>query len=231
MRAERSDDADGALSRLQGLLADRQYPLNGRLPPERSLCRELGVNRGALRKALAVLEAEGQIWRHVGRGTFVGTRPAETVGDVSRIGSRTNPADVMEARLLIEPELARLAARNATSTDVDEMRHCIRKTKSARDWRVYEAWDTKLHRAVAAATHNALLLSLFDTLNIVRRATVWGRLRVAKPTPDPSHHSFAEHDALFAAIAERDLDLAAACMRRHLETVRRNLLEPRGNGG
>jgi DNA-binding GntR family transcriptional regulator len=82
MRAERNDEADGALSRLQGLLADRQYPLNGRLPPERSLCRELGVNRGALRKALAVLEAEGQIWRHVGRGTFVGTRPAETVGEL-----------------------------------------------------------------------------------------------------------------------------------------------------
>src|SRR3546814_1815761 len=59
---------------------------------------------------------------------------------------------------------------------------------------------------------------------MVRRATVWGRLRTAKPTPDPGHHSFVEHDALVAAIANRDMDLAAACMRRHLEMVRRKLL-------
>ncbi|MGH6914383.1 MAG: FCD domain-containing protein [Geminicoccales bacterium] len=45
-------------------------------------------------------------------------------------------------------------------------------------------------------------------------------------TPDLSHHSFAEHDAIFDAIVERDLELAASRMREHLQSVRRNLLEP-----
>lgn len=225
------NDSAVALTRLQAFLAEKQYPLNSRLPPERSLCAQLGVNRTALRKALAALEAEGQIWRHVGRGTFVGTKPVEDANDVSSISRRTNPTEVMEARLLIEPELARLAALNATPADIAEMMHCIRKTKGAPDWRIYEAWDTKLHRAIAQATHNALLLALFDTLNMVRRATVWGRLRIARPNPDPSHHSFAEHDALIDAIANRDMDLAASRMRRHLETVRRKLLNPFDNGG
>ena len=59
-----------ALSRMRAMIEDGDYPLNSRLPPERSLCETMGVTRAALRKALATLEAEGQIWRHVGKGTF-----------------------------------------------------------------------------------------------------------------------------------------------------------------
>src|SRR3546814_6975538 len=93
-----------------------------------------------------------------------------------------------------------VCSSDLTSADIAEMQHCIRKTMAASEWRVYEAWDNKLHRAIAQATRNNLLLALFDTLNMVRRATVWGRLRTAKPTPDPGHHSFAEHDAMIAEI-------------------------------
>jgi DNA-binding FadR family transcriptional regulator len=213
------------VDQLKAHLAEQQYPLNQRLPPERSLCGRLGVSRSSLRKALAVLEEDGQIWRHVGRGTFVGSRP---VGDLegTSITSRTNPAEVMDARLVMEPELARLAALHARPSDIDEMAHCIRQTKAAGEWRVYELWDNRLHRAIAQATGNALLLSLFDGLNAVRRAVVWGRLRPYRLTPDLSHHSFAEHDAILEAIVERDLELAASRMRDHLQSVRRNLLEP-----
>ena len=66
-----------ALTQLRAYLAQNDYPADGRLPPERKLCEELGVTRTSLRKALATLELEGQIWRHVGRGTFIGARPLE----------------------------------------------------------------------------------------------------------------------------------------------------------
>jgi DNA-binding FadR family transcriptional regulator len=214
------------VDQLKAHLAEQQYPLNQRLPPERSLCGRLGISRSSLRKALAVLEADGQIWRHVGRGTFVGSRPVGNLGGIPSITNRTNPAEVMDARLMMEPELARLAALHARASDIDEMAHCIRQTKGAGEWRIYELWDNRLHRAIAQATGNALLLSLFDALNVVRRAVVWGRLRPYRLTPDLSHHSFAEHDAIFDAIVQRDLELAASRMRDHLQSVRRNLLEP-----
>ena len=219
-----------ALGKLKTHLALNQYPLNSRLPSERNLCQELGVKRTALRKALDELEADGQIWRHVGRGTFIGSRPVENTNDVSFIASRTNPADVMQTRLIIEPELARLAALHATSADIREMEKCIRKSKAAREWRLYEAWDNNLHRAIAAAARNRLLLTLFDTLNTVRRAVVWGRRRTTRLGPDLKHHSFSEHDAILAAIADRDMDLAARRMRQHLSTVGRNLLDSRDSG-
>jgi DNA-binding FadR family transcriptional regulator len=215
------------VEQLKAHLAEQHHPLNQRLPPERTLSIRLGVSRSSLRKALAVLEAEGQIWRHVGRGTFVGARPSGQGEQLPAISNGTNPAEVMEARLLIEPELARLAALNARPADIDEMVHCIRQTKAAREWRAYELWDHNLHRAIAAATGNALLVSLFDALNAVRRAVVWGRLRTYRLTPELDHHSFAEHDLIFGAIVDRDLEEAARRMREHLLSVRRNLLEPK----
>ncbi|MDH3194750.1 MAG: FadR family transcriptional regulator [Hyphomicrobiales bacterium] len=212
-----------ALVSLRRYLSRKEISLNSRLPPERELCKALGVSRTELRKALAVLEAEGQIWRHVGRGTFIGTRPVLNIGDIEYLSGQTSPAQVMESRLAIEPQLAQLAALHGTQIDFAEMRLCNRRCQGAREWRVYEAWDNKFHRAIAAATHNTLLVSLFDTLNTVRRSTVWGQLR-STTLPPADHASFREHDALYQAIAGRDPDLAAENMRIHLRTVRDRVL-------
>jgi DNA-binding FadR family transcriptional regulator len=222
------DIANGtALARLRTYLAQIEMPLDSRLPPERALAETLGVTRASLRKALAVLESENQIWRHVGKGTFIGSRPIETMADVAAITRRTNPTEVMRTRLVLEPEVARMAALNATSAHIAEMHRCMQRTRAAQTWRQYEAWDNRLHRVIAESTQNALLLALLDTLNAVRRAVVWGRLRVDKVKPAPNHHSFEDHEAIVAAIEDRDLDRAAAAMRRHLENVERNLLKPR----
>ncbi len=217
-------ETQGVLTQLRAYLAHRGRVAGTRLPPERVLAEELGVSRGTLRKALADLEVEGLIWRHVGRGTFVGNRPVETVQDLGEVTRRTNPAGVMEARLSLEPELARLAALHATPADLDELAACVRQSREADDWRTYEYWDNRLHRAVAQATANIVLLALFDSLNTIRRTVTWGRLRRFAPRPDASHHSFAEHDRIVAAIVDRDPGMAAAAMRAHLHSVRDHLL-------
>ncbi len=219
-----------ATARLRNYLAGSNLELNSRLPPERTLSRQLGVSRGLLRRALAELEAEGQIWRHVGRGTFIGSRPLESASDIDFVSSHTTPRELMEARFLIELGLARLAAGHATNADIRELELCIRKTKSATDWRVYEMWDTNLHRTIAAAAHNTCLMALFDTLNAVKRAVVWTRPREVPLARRLDHHSFAEHDAILDAITERDPARAEAAMRRHLESVRNRLMKVMGPG-
>jgi len=211
-----------ALDRLRAFLGE--VPLDGRLPPERDLAVTLGVSRAELRKALSALERDGVLWRHVGKGTFLGSRPIDTVADVAAMTRRTNPSEVMQARLSLEPEIVRLAALNATAADVAEMRNCIARTHQAETWRQYEAWDNRLHRTIGEAAQNGLLLGLLDTLNAVRRAVTWGRLRQEPLRPSPDHHSFAEHDEIVQAIADRDPARAAAAMRAHLRSVGRNLL-------
>ncbi len=227
MDAMTSNGQNAALVQLRAFLAAADLPFESRLPPERELSERLGVPRPALRKALAVLEQEGQIWRHVGKGTFVGSRPLDTHADIAAIARRTDPAEVMRTRLLLEPEVAALAAIVASPAHVAEMRTCIQRSRSATSWRQYENWDNRLHRAIAEATRNGLLLALLDTLNAVRRAVTWGRLRPDRASPPPDHHSFAEHDAIVAAIEDRDADRARTLMREHLEHVERNLLRPR----
>ena len=127
----------GALTQLRALLAQQDYIAGSRLPSERNLCEALGVTRNALRKALATLEAEGQIWRHVGRGTFVGPSNIAVADETKALASQTNPPNVMEARLSMEPELARLAALHATTDDIDQMMLCLTRSANASEWRVY----------------------------------------------------------------------------------------------
>jgi DNA-binding GntR family transcriptional regulator len=140
--------------RLRRYIADSGFDHNARLPPERVLCSTLGVSRGELRKALAELESDSLIWRQVGRGTFVGARPVHNLNDVEYLEKLARPIKVIEARLAIEPELARLSAIHGAKADFDEIRACSRKCQEARDWRSYEAWDNNFHLAIAKATHN-----------------------------------------------------------------------------
>jgi DNA-binding FadR family transcriptional regulator len=214
----------GVVTQLRAYLAQAELPEDGRLPPERDLAVVLGVTRAELRKALGALETEGQIWRHVGKGTFLGNRPTDTLSDISALAKRTNPAELMRARLIIEPEIARAAALTATPMHLAELRLCQTRTREAATWRQYENWDNRLHRTIAEATQNTPLLGLFDMLNALRRAVTWGRLRSNPVRPEPDHHSFTEHEAIIAAIENRDMNGAAAAMRVHLQSVERNLL-------
>jgi GntR family transcriptional regulator, transcriptional repressor for pyruvate dehydrogenase complex len=225
MAAAEESENSGVLVRLRAYLAQAQLGGIERLPPERELATALGFTRGELRKALAKLATEGQVWRHVGKGTFLGARPADAALDAAAMARRTNPAEVMSARLAIEPELARMAALNATLAQIADMRVNLAKSQRAATWRQYESYDGRLHRLVAEATQNSLLLGLFDTLSAVRQAVTWGRLRAHPVRPAADHHSFAEHEAIIDAIENRDMLKAAGAMRTHLRSVERNLLK------
>ncbi|MGP1358598.1 FadR/GntR family transcriptional regulator [Roseicyclus sp.] len=212
-----------ALVQLRAFLAQPQMAPNTRLPPERDLAAQIGVSRGDLRKALAVLEGEGLLWRHVGKGTFVGSaQPFETVslGEIARVSS---PAEVMRARLVIEPALAAEAAIHAKPMEIMDLRDCAAECRAAQTWREYETADNRFHKIVADAANNPVTSALYDVLAGVRRAVVWGRLRPERASPPPGHHSFAEHDAIIDAIAERDPAAAHGAMHRHLVAVGREL--------
>jgi DNA-binding FadR family transcriptional regulator len=104
------------------------------------------------------------------------------------------------------------------------MGRCIRASRKAESWRQYETFDNRLHRLVAEAAGNTVLTALFDQLNAVRRAVVWGRTRAASDCPPADHHSFADHDRMFEAISARDANAASAAMLAHLRTVQSHLL-------
>jgi DNA-binding FadR family transcriptional regulator len=211
------------LEQLRDTLGSGRFPDQGRLPPERVLAEEFGVSRSTLRSTLGVLEAEGKIWRHVGRGTFVGERPSVDAPALSALINQTHPEEVMEVRLALEPRIASLAARRATATDIETMERCIRKAESATDVATFELWDGAFHRAIATGAHNALLLALFDAVNAIRQEAIWGRLKEASLTPKRQRLYNSQHRACTGAIRDRSAADAEAHMTTHLEDVRRNM--------
>lgn len=178
----------------------------------------LGTTRNKLRGALAELEAQGRIWRHVGRGTFVGSRPVLNLTDVTYLRDQIKAEQVVAVRFSIEPDLCRMAASHANKSDREQLKLCADRCRNAEDWRNYEAWDNNLHLAIARATHNQLFQYFFETLNSVRRSIVWGQPRSTRK-PAKGYSSFIEHEAIVSAIAEGDGEMAAQMMTEHLKSV------------
>ncbi len=209
-------DREDALAALRAFISAGRYNPGDRLPPERELIVSLGMTRSRLRRALEALEREGIIWRHVGKGTFLA---AEGSGRLAELSRRVTPVQMMRARLALEPAVAREAAINASSESVARIGLSRDRAARAASWEEYEARDDVFHRAVAEATGNVLLLSLFDQLNQVRRAVAWNTVVRKQPHPPADHSSFAEHDRIAAAIDARDPGGAYTAMRDHLGSV------------
>jgi DNA-binding FadR family transcriptional regulator len=212
-----------ALSALRRHLAAAEDE-GGRLPPERELASQMKVGRRTIRAALSVLEEEGAIWRRQGQGTFFG--PPKLVGEreVAELAHRVNPQEIIEARLSIEPALARLAATRASLADIDAMARIAEKARTARNARDYAQADAGFHRKVAECAGNALFRALFEMIIKVREKADWARVRQYYFRHDGARRSYEEHRAIIDAISERDPQAAAAAMQDHLRKVSASLL-------
>jgi DNA-binding FadR family transcriptional regulator len=212
-------EKDDAADRLRAFVAEGNYAPGDRLPPERRLIDLLGLGRGALRRALDQLERDGTIWRHVGKGTFV-ARSAEGSGDVlSSLAHQMTPVRMMRARLCVEPAIAREAALNASGDAISRIRSAVERGRAAASWSEYERQDDLLHRAVAEASDNLLLIALYDNLNRVQREVAWGAVKRTSTRPPVDHTSFAEHEAIMKGVEAHNPEAAYQAMRAHLLSV------------
>lgn len=229
LQIDRASDDIEIVSRVRAFIEKGSYQPGDRLPAERHLIGELGMPRGALRRAFDALEREGVIWRHVGKGTFISRDSQETLPSIADwttdVARQITPLRMVRARLCIEPALASEAALNASASAVTRMRIAQERASAATNWEDYETQDDLFHRAIAEASDNLLLLGLFDQLNKVRRAVAFGAVTRSTPRPSAEHSSFAEHEAIAEAIERRDRSAAQDAMRMHLQSVSKRLFE------
>ncbi|MBB3163315.1 MULTISPECIES: FadR/GntR family transcriptional regulator [Rhizobium] len=202
-----------------------------RLPPERDLALKLGLPRTALRRMLSSLEKEGRLIRHVGRGTFIAgsgvgssalRRPATNEGDTLR----TYPAEVFEARLIIEPKIAALAALRATRQEVEEMQKSIARGSTSESLGDFEKWDAVFHRIIVQAARNGLLASLYEGIHAVRAGNLWGKMKEQSLTSERMATYIVSHQAILDAIKDRDSREAERNMYDHIIEARANILGP-----
>ena len=139
-------------------------------------------------------------------------------------GMHTSPAELMEARILIEPMIANLIVRNGTSADFLRMEECCTRGENAVSMPEFEVWDGALHQAIADATHNTFIKQVFQLMNRVREQGDWGALKMRSLTPERRRAYEQEHRALVNALKDRDEDRARGLIMEHLVRIRHNLL-------
>lgn len=220
----RSRSAESLERALAELLAGPECEPGARLPTERAMAERFAVSRSAVRTALARLEARGKIVRKIGSGTYIADPHAPGAGPAETRPSDASPQEIMETRILIEPRLAGLIVANANGADIARIHEALCNAEQATTHEEFELWDGRFHQALAEATHNRLMIDVFQTITQARDQAEWGELKRRSVTEERRRRYDEEHRAIFDALQARDGALAEACLLRHLSNVRRNLL-------
>jgi len=205
-----------------------------KLPPERDLAVQMQISRPTLREAARVLVEAGvvEVRRGPGGGMFVASDvvPVELVRQRSsvRLGE---VAAVLEARRLIEPGVAQLAAQRAGDDDldrlarsIDAMREICARGYRAEDEDRFLQLDMQFHLALARASGNAtvegLMRTLFRELEIARD--------MAMHLPLVPEWTIAIHERTLDALRAGDADEVAEVMDEHLGQLERTATAPNG---
>jgi GntR family transcriptional regulator, uxu operon transcriptional repressor len=198
------------------LIASGEFPPGARLPAERELATSLGVSRASVREAIISLEMGGLVEVRVGTGIFV-TAPALQSQAARDAGP--GPFELLQARKLIEGEIAAVAAGKASQPDLDLLRQSLERMEAhIDDFAVREAGDREFHLAIARATGNGSLELVVEGL-WNQRAELWGRLQRHFHTEELARKTIRDHAAILNALVARDPDAARAAMHRHLARV------------
>jgi DNA-binding FadR family transcriptional regulator len=205
---------DAAVHRLRSGISSGEWPVGSRIPAEPALTELLGVGRNTAREAVQSLVHAGLLERRQGSGTYV-LSASEFAVTIGRQIADARHRDVMEVRRSLEVEAARLASRRRSDTDVAQLR-ALRDQRARAyadaDLDRMVTTDLALHRTIAVAARNPVLLSLYE--NLLDAITENIRFNFADPK-----HGGGSHDDLVEAIAAGDGAAAAVEVTTYLSVL------------
>ena len=216
--------ADHIARRLAELFESGELKSGDRLPPERRLAEVFGVSRGSVREAIRALAEAGVLESRAGSGTFVvaGRQEELTATLIAFIGDgRRKLREIIEVRLIIEPEIARLAAQHAAPADVAQLRlllACQRREiatgGSGRDE------DSAFHATLARISGNSVLFELVEGIADIIAESRADYLQ----SEERRMASLTAHEHILAAVESGDGDAARRAMADHLRRLEQHFL-------
>jgi DNA-binding FadR family transcriptional regulator len=213
--ARRASLIDQVIEQLHGQITSGSWPIGGKIPTESALAQLTGTSRNTVREAVQSLVHTGLLERRQGSGTYV-LAASELAGAVSRQVAGARVRHVLEVRRALEVGAARLAARHRTAEQVAEHQELFaaRNAASARgDLDAVVDYDVLLHRAIVRASHNPVLIELYENfLGALGENVRTNMVRQGQIEPD-------EHRALIEAIEAGDDDRAASEAACFLEVL------------
>lgn len=195
------------------------------LPKEETLAQKFSVSRACIRECLSILKAQGYIESRRGKhgGTFVkdilhSDEIDNLYGDLVLMG-QMQIRDLLNARLLIEPEAARAAALNANAEDIEELSDAVQLCKDAttEDERIDN--HCKFHNAIGQMSGNpfyAISIRSFMKFTQLFMKVVGER--------NPHIHDSRDHEVILYAVKSRNPDLAFEKMYVHNSKTKENMM-------
>jgi GntR family transcriptional repressor for pyruvate dehydrogenase complex len=214
------------VQQFHGLIRQGKLKHGDRLPSERDLAERFKVSRSSVREAIRSLELQGLVVSRRGAGTFINTENLDSIVALVAAALNTdgdNLADIFEMRHLLEPSLAALAARRASSEEMERMRQILEEQR-----RQIEAGetgvesDTAFHFALASATHNAAVVKVVSAVEDILQKSRDQSLQ----EPGRPQRSLASHCQILDMIEARDVAGAQRAMEHHLTVVEPAIMVP-----
>jgi GntR family transcriptional repressor for pyruvate dehydrogenase complex len=214
------------VAQIERAIFDGRLQQGDKLPAERQLVREFGASRVAVREALRALEHRGLVEVRQGSagGYFIRELDAgPLVRDFQtlfRLG-RVSVAQLVEARALIEPESARLAALRASEPDVKAVLAALdARAETGAPGRRRRSLDAEFHRLVAAAARNPVHAVVTNALTALQSNVMGARTDL---TAEDDAAVVVAHRAIYEAIVARNSEAARAAMQAHVIDIEQRL--------
>ncbi|HBY99202.1 MAG TPA: GntR family transcriptional regulator [Chloroflexi bacterium] len=219
--------SDIVVRQLQRMIANGELAAGERLPPERELAQQLGVSRASLREAIRLLERVGLIEVKPGAGAFVSEDSSKADGGAIWIPwlveHREQLLELLEARELLEADVARLAASRLTGEIRDELVRVYqewRESLAQKPLADVHALDRAFHDVIGKASGNRYLISVTKSLYEAFHDARDGVFSL-KPRIRPA--AVEEHEVILQALLAGDPEAAYEAMRAHIRNFRNDV--------
>jgi GntR family transcriptional repressor for pyruvate dehydrogenase complex len=219
------------IRQVKGLIENGQLAPGDRLPPERELASMLSVSRASVRQAISALEAQGIVEIRHGEGTYIldASETDRVIESFSRflVEEQITPEEILETRRIVESESARLCAERASPEHVHRLESLLerRRMEAGRGGALAEM-NHELHMAIAEGSRNRSLIKVMEVLLRMMRHNMWPALKeMSERRQERIKEHLDQHERIVEAIGRRSGGDACLWMKRHLETIGREMRE------
>lgn len=192
------------------------FKVGEKLPSEKELCQTFNVSRVPVREALCALELNGLVDSIQGVGVYV-KKTSTTIPDAP---GNIEPQDIIAARLSIEPDIAKAAAKNITDAGREEMRRIIDLFRENADANIDTAdIDKEFHLCVARASANYMYLQMMEVVFKAMDTEMWTLICNRTVGTKYFRQNYEEHRVIGDMIMSGNAEGAYICMKEHMENL------------
>lgn len=200
---------------LDMIVTEKRYLPGDKLPNENDLSVELNVSRTTLREAIRILITHNVLEIKRGKGTYVtyNNDLNESFNLDKIINLKVNLKDLMEIRLIFEPEIAYYAAKRATDKEIEKILHYGELNESRiinHEDRVEE--EQMFHNSISKATHNEFINRLMPIIN----QAIYKGVILSKEKSKINDNTLVDHRSIMEYLKSRDAEGAKTAMKLHI---------------